>query len=193
MLGEIEVYTRKPGWILRQICVSLDGLTATQFNWRPSASANLRGTGAPREISRREALVESIRHGALHVGELRLTRDLAAKRRGCQRARRLPDLPRGYQNRARQRRSKKPICNPPSHSASRLPCITRDSAVRNHSVPNARLSGSSILSGLVQQSLRQGDQVRRAAAPNNAAERSRTRTRHPLTTAAPRWHNPAGS
>jgi hypothetical protein len=30
----------------------------------------------PKEISRREALVESIRHAALHLGELRLTRDL---------------------------------------------------------------------------------------------------------------------
>ena len=35
------------------------------------------GTGQVREISRREALVESIRHAALHLGELRLTRDLA--------------------------------------------------------------------------------------------------------------------
>ncbi len=31
----------------------------------------------PREISGRDALVESIRHAALHLGELRLTRDLA--------------------------------------------------------------------------------------------------------------------
>ena len=35
------------------------------------------GTGQVREFSRREALVESIRHAALHLGELRLTHDLA--------------------------------------------------------------------------------------------------------------------
>ncbi len=155
MLDEVEAYARELSWILHQICVSLDGLTAAQLNWRPSAAANsvyaiashvigstnvyvlgfgcgqdvkrnrtaefaasgtdasglidairqlqrkigdalgsltvqalgerilpppdLWGTGKPREISGREALVESIRHGALHLGELRLTRDLAAK------------------------------------------------------------------------------------------------------------------
>ena len=35
-------------------------------------------TTDPREISAREAIVSSIRHAALHLGELRLTRDLAA-------------------------------------------------------------------------------------------------------------------
>jgi len=155
VLDEIEAYARELSWVLHQICVSLDGLTAVQLNWRPSTAANsayaiashvigsttvyalgfgcgqdvtrdraaeftasgtdasrlivairqlqrklgdalgslrvpalderilpppdLWGTGEPREISRREALVESIRHGALHLGELRLTRDLAAK------------------------------------------------------------------------------------------------------------------
>lgn len=34
------------------------------------------GTGLSHEISRRAALIESIRHAALHLGELRLTRDL---------------------------------------------------------------------------------------------------------------------
>jgi hypothetical protein len=153
VLAEIETYARELSWILDQICGSLDGLTATQLNWRPSASASspyaiashvigstsvyalgfgcgqdvtrdraaefaasgteaealivairqlqrkigdglgrltagalderilpppgLWGTGEPREIFRREALVESIRHAALHLGELRLTRDLA--------------------------------------------------------------------------------------------------------------------
>lgn len=155
MLAEIETYARELSWILDQICGALDGLTATQLNWRPSATANslyaiashvsgstsvyalgfgcdqnvtrdraaefaavgtdagtlivairqlqrkigdalgrltagalderilpppdLWGTGEPREISRREALVESIRQAALHLGERRLTRDLATK------------------------------------------------------------------------------------------------------------------
>ena len=34
------------------------------------------GTGPIREISRRDALIHSLRHAALHLGELRLTRDL---------------------------------------------------------------------------------------------------------------------
>lgn len=33
----------------------------------------------PREISAREAIVMGLRHAALHLGELRLTRDLAAR------------------------------------------------------------------------------------------------------------------
>lgn len=153
MRAESETYDRELCWILAQVSVSLDGLTATQLNWRPAAGANsayaiashvlgstsvyalgfgcgqtvtrdraaefaasgtdareligaihqlrrkigdalerlpagalderivpppdLWGTGEPREISRREAVVESIRHAALHLGELRLTRDLA--------------------------------------------------------------------------------------------------------------------
>jgi hypothetical protein len=153
VLAEIETYAYELSWILDQICVCLDGLTATQLNWRPSGAANsayaiashvvgstsvyalgfgcgenvtrdraaefaasgtdageligamrqlqrkigdalgrlraetldervlppsdLWGTDEPHEISRREALVESIRHAALHLGELRLTRGLA--------------------------------------------------------------------------------------------------------------------
>lgn len=38
---------------------------------------HLWGTGQPHEITAREAIVESIRHAAIHLGELRLTRDLA--------------------------------------------------------------------------------------------------------------------
>ncbi len=155
VLDEIEAYARELSWVLHQICVSLNGLTAVQLNWRPSTAANsayaiashvigsttvyglgfgcgqdvmrdraaeftasgtdasglivairqlqrklgdalgslrvpalderilpppdLWGTGEPREIFRRETLVESIRNGALHLDELRLTRDLAAK------------------------------------------------------------------------------------------------------------------
>jgi len=37
------------------------------------------GTGQPHEVSGREALVEAIRHGGIHLGELRLTRELATR------------------------------------------------------------------------------------------------------------------
>jgi hypothetical protein len=47
------------------------------LDWRNRPPQELWGDGEPREISRREALLESIRHAALHLGELRLTRDLA--------------------------------------------------------------------------------------------------------------------
>lgn len=154
MQAEIETYAAELRWILEQIVVVLDGLSAAQLNWRPATGAansawaiashvvgstriyalgfgcgrpverhraqefaaagndpaeliaavrrlsgelettlaalapsaldrrtlpppELWGTGVPREISGRDALVESIRHAALHLGELRLTRDLA--------------------------------------------------------------------------------------------------------------------
>ena len=35
------------------------------------------GTGEPHEISAREGVVEAIRHAGIHLGEMRLTRDLA--------------------------------------------------------------------------------------------------------------------
>jgi hypothetical protein len=38
----------------------------------------LYGEGDPHEMSRRQAIVDSIRHAAIHLGELRLTRDLIA-------------------------------------------------------------------------------------------------------------------
>jgi hypothetical protein len=153
-LAELATYGRELHWVLDQMAISVQGLTATQLNWRPgTGSANsayaivshvlastrvyalgfgcgdpvrrdraaefaatgsdagvliaalrqlaaeiaaalgglapgalderitppaeLWGTGTPAEISRREALVESIRHAGLHLGELRLTRDLA--------------------------------------------------------------------------------------------------------------------
>src|SRR5438128_2227012 len=40
VLDEIEAYARELSWVLHQIRVSLDGLTAVQLNWRPSTAAN---------------------------------------------------------------------------------------------------------------------------------------------------------
>jgi predicted component of type VI protein secretion system len=154
MTSELATYDRELRWVLDQMATSVQGLTASQLNWRPATgSANsayaivshvlgstrvyalgfgcgqtvrrdreaeltaagpdaqalvaglrqlaaeiatalaglhpsaldarltppreLWGTGEPHEISRRDALVESIRHAGLHLGELRLTRDLA--------------------------------------------------------------------------------------------------------------------
>lgn len=51
-------------------------LTPEKLDERLVPTRELWGTGLVREISRREALIESVRHAALHLGELRLTRDL---------------------------------------------------------------------------------------------------------------------
>jgi hypothetical protein len=66
---------------IRRLSGELDDALATlapeALDRRRRPSQDLWGTGVPREISGRDALVESIRHAALHLGELRLTRDLA--------------------------------------------------------------------------------------------------------------------
>lgn len=66
---------------LRQLAAdiarALAGLAPADLDVRFTPPRELWGTGELVEISRRDALVESIRHAGLHLGELRLTRDLA--------------------------------------------------------------------------------------------------------------------
>ncbi len=64
-------------WLAAEIEAALATLPPSTLEHRTQPGQELWGTGQPRPISRREALVESIRHAALHLGELRLTRDLA--------------------------------------------------------------------------------------------------------------------
>jgi hypothetical protein len=54
-------------------------LSPAQLDRRFVPRRELWGTGEIHEISARDALVESIRHAGLHLGELRLTRDLALR------------------------------------------------------------------------------------------------------------------
>jgi hypothetical protein len=54
-------------------------LSVAQLDRRFVPPRELWGTGDIHEISARDALVESIRHAGLHLGELRLTRDLARR------------------------------------------------------------------------------------------------------------------
>jgi DinB superfamily len=61
----------------REIASALAVLVPATLDDRIVPAKELWGTGAPQQISRREALLESIRHAAIHLGELRLTRDLA--------------------------------------------------------------------------------------------------------------------
>ena len=65
------------GQLAGEITTALATLAPAMLDERLRPAQELWGTGQVREISRREALVESIRHAALHLGELRLTRDLA--------------------------------------------------------------------------------------------------------------------
>ena len=66
---------------LRQLAVDIDGALAAlpeaRLDERLVPPRELWGTTEPHDVSRRDALVESIRHAALHLGELRLTRDMA--------------------------------------------------------------------------------------------------------------------
>jgi hypothetical protein len=66
----------------REIGAALAAPVAGALDERLLPAKELWGTGHPHEISRREALVESIRHAAIHLGELRLTRDLAIRHAG---------------------------------------------------------------------------------------------------------------
>jgi DinB superfamily len=65
--------------LARELETALRAMPPAELERRTLPSQELWGTGAPHELSRREALVESIRHAALHLGELRLTRDLALR------------------------------------------------------------------------------------------------------------------
>ena len=58
---------------------ALAALDPAALDERIAPPKELWGTGEPNEVSRRDALVESIRHAGTHLGELRLTRDLAVQ------------------------------------------------------------------------------------------------------------------
>ena len=60
-----------------EITIRLETLTPHDLDARATASKLIDRVASEQGLSAREAIVESIRHIALHVGELRLTRDLA--------------------------------------------------------------------------------------------------------------------
>jgi hypothetical protein len=65
--------------LMKEIDAALDALEIATLERRFLPPRELWGTGQIVEISGRDALVEGIRHAALHLGELRLTRDLARR------------------------------------------------------------------------------------------------------------------
>ena len=60
-----------------EMSTALAALTPADLDRRFVPPRELWGTGEIHEISARDALVHAIRHAGLHLGELRLTRDLA--------------------------------------------------------------------------------------------------------------------
>jgi hypothetical protein len=62
-----------------EIGAAVATLTASDLARRLRPPRELWGTGEIHEIAARDALVESIRHASVHLGELRLTRDLALR------------------------------------------------------------------------------------------------------------------
>ncbi len=62
-----------------EIARGVANLTPSVLDRRFVPPRALWGTGEIHEISARDALVESIRHAGVHLGELRLTRDLALR------------------------------------------------------------------------------------------------------------------
>lgn len=67
--------------LAEEIKKALGALALDALDRRLLPPRELWGGGHIHEISARDALVESIRHAALHLGELRLTRDLARRER----------------------------------------------------------------------------------------------------------------
>lgn len=60
-----------------EIASALGALAPAALERRFVPPQHLWGTGEPREISARDAIVEAIRHASIHLGEIRLTRSLA--------------------------------------------------------------------------------------------------------------------
>lgn len=65
--------------LVGEIDERLGVLSEAALDRRVMPPQHLWGTGQVHEITAREAIVESIRHAAIHLGELRLTRDLAVR------------------------------------------------------------------------------------------------------------------
>jgi hypothetical protein len=62
-----------------EIGAAVAALTPSDLARRVRPPRELWGTGEIHEIAARDAFVESIRHAGVHLGELRLTRDLALR------------------------------------------------------------------------------------------------------------------
>ncbi len=76
---DVDALIARVAQFATELEAALAALAPAVLDERTAPPKDLWGTGEPHEIARRDALVESIRHGGLHLGELRLTRDLAVQ------------------------------------------------------------------------------------------------------------------
>ena len=76
---DAEALVSRVGRLSAEIDAALATLAPAALDELITPPKELWGTGEPRQISRRDALVEGIRHAGIHLGELRLTRDLAVR------------------------------------------------------------------------------------------------------------------
>lgn len=82
---DLDALIAQVGRLSPEIEAALAALEPALLDERIVPSKELWGMGEPHETTRRDALVESIRHAGIHLGEPRLTRDLAdqaTRRRG---------------------------------------------------------------------------------------------------------------
>jgi len=76
---DAEALVARVGRLAAEIEAALAALAPAALDERITPPKAPWGTGEPRQISRRDALGEGIRHTGIHLGELRLTRDLAVR------------------------------------------------------------------------------------------------------------------
>ena len=78
-VAEAPGFIARIGSVIAEIDEALGALPGDALDRRLTPPQHLWGIGPLHEITPREAIVESIRHAAIHLGELRLTRDLAVR------------------------------------------------------------------------------------------------------------------
>jgi hypothetical protein len=64
--------------LIASVGLEFEQLDPARLGARLTPEQSLYGTGTPREMSAREAIVENIRHLGVHLGEMRLTRSLVS-------------------------------------------------------------------------------------------------------------------
>jgi len=77
--GDIDSLRTLVDQLSAEIEAALTSLNPVSLAERITPDRELWGTGEIHQISRRETLVDAIRHAGTHLGELRLTRDLALR------------------------------------------------------------------------------------------------------------------
>ena len=75
-VGETQALLARLDSTVDDVRLALGTLQPERLDTRLVPPQSLYGTGEPRQMSAREAIVENIRHLGIHLGELRLTRSM---------------------------------------------------------------------------------------------------------------------